>query len=80
MKALRFLGLRRSIWKFVNTCHLDDNCVGIKASTVLDLTQLGRKYEVDTSGLISHLYVSPEFIRTVELKKGEKNDNFTVCP
>lgn len=78
MKAHKFPGLHRAIEIFVRTGLLDNNGDCIKASTVLDLTQLGRKHKIEASCLMSRLYVSPEFLRTIRLKKGEKDDNFTV--
>ncbi|KAH8698926.1 hypothetical protein BGW36DRAFT_406791 [Talaromyces proteolyticus] len=76
MKALKFPGLSRSIIEFVKTGILGDETECIKASFVLESTQLGKKHKIQASTLVSHLHVSPEFVRTVQIMNKEKYDSF----
>lgn len=77
MKALKFPGLHDSILNFVKGNDLVGNGF-MKASTWLESTQLGLKYKIKASSFLPNLYVSTEFTKTIELNKGEVNDNFTV--
>ncbi|KAE8153499.1 hypothetical protein BDV25DRAFT_168741 [Aspergillus avenaceus] len=76
MKALKFLGLNESILRFVKTGILEGDDGYIKAAIFLESTELGQKHGIEGSGLVSQLYVSTEFTRTVRLKKGKKNDSY----
>ncbi|KAL5336549.1 hypothetical protein BJX70DRAFT_400495 [Aspergillus crustosus] len=76
-KALRFPGLHQSILDFAQG-HLLGFTNIMAASEMLEETQLGEKYKIEGSPLVSHLYLSAEFTRTIKLKKsGEKNDTYT---
>jgi hypothetical protein len=79
LKALRFPGeLHDSILQFVltGTLQVSNGCV--RAHNVLDSTDLARKYGIEGSKLLTRLYVSAEFLRTVETKGNERNDNLMV--
>lgn len=76
--ALEFRGLHKSIVDFVNTGLLKIDGAYMKASKVLESTQLGLKHGLNAGSLMNHLYVSREFTRVVQLKAGEKDDNYTV--
>ncbi|KAL4873947.1 hypothetical protein BDV12DRAFT_191814 [Aspergillus spectabilis] len=76
-KALRYPGLHQSILDFAHGYLLDSSSI-IAASEMLEHTQLGKKYKIEGSSLVCHIYLSAEFIRTIKLKKsGEKNDTYT---
>ena len=76
--ALRFLGLHKGIREFVVTGFLDGNGGYKKASIVLDMTKLRQKYSIRPSSLLRRLYISQEFLRTVETANTGLLDNFTV--
>lgn len=78
LPALKFPGLSNTICDFITTSILNGECGFIKASDMLDRTQLGKKYGVKTSSLLPHLYVSDEFVKTVETKNTKLLDNYTV--
>ena len=82
LPALKFPGLCDSILQFIITGVLggEEREYGYsKASDMLDRTQLGKKYGVQTASLLPRLYVSDEFMRTVVTKKTKKLlDNYTV--
>ncbi|KAI1930837.1 hypothetical protein LOZ65_001413 [Ophidiomyces ophidiicola] len=77
MSALSFPGLHSSILRFAENGILELSGAYRRASTLLNSTQLGMKYEIDANTLLPHLYASNEFFRTVKLKDGDKNDTFT---
>ncbi|KAE8149344.1 hypothetical protein BDV25DRAFT_156541 [Aspergillus avenaceus] len=76
MKALKFPGLHKSILIFLQTGILQGNGGYMKASCVLESSELGLKHRIDASTLLPQLYVSAEFTRTVKMKSGKINDNF----
>lgn len=78
MKALKFPGLHPAISKFVDTGVLDTTERGFDADMVLKSVQLGARYDKRVLSLVSHLYVSPEFLKTVQSKKGIKHDHYLV--
>lgn len=78
MKALKFPGLHPAISNFVDTGVFDADQKGFDAAIVLQSVQLGAKYDKRASSLVSHLYVSPEFLKTVLNKKGTKNSHYLV--
>lgn len=78
MEALEFPGLHYSILDFVRTGCLVGRSGFMRASQAIQSTQLAHKYRIDASFLLSRLYVSAEFTRTVKLRYGERNDNFMV--
>lgn len=83
LPALKFPGLSKVICDFITTSVLsgeDGECGFIKASDMLDQTRLGKKYSVQISSLLSHLYVSDEFTKTVKTKNTKMLDNYTVSP
>ncbi|KAL4811848.1 hypothetical protein BDW67DRAFT_194317 [Aspergillus spinulosporus] len=75
-KALRFPGLHESILNFAKGDPLGPSGI-LSASEWLEKTHLGEKYKIEGSSLVSHLYLSAEFPRTVKLKKSEKDDTYT---
>ncbi|OGM48391.1 hypothetical protein ABOM_003402 [Aspergillus bombycis] len=77
MKAHRYPGLHTSIRNFAIIGCLKGNEGYMKAATVIESTDLGRKHGIDASTLLRSLYVSTEFMRTVVTKKRAKSiDNF----
>lgn len=78
MEALEFPGLHYSILDFVRTGCLAGRSGFMRVSQAIQSTQLAHKYRIDGSFLLSRLYVSAEFTRTVKLRSGERNDNFMV--
>jgi hypothetical protein len=78
LKAHIFPGLHPAIHKFVDTGVFDTDEKGFDAAMVLESMQLGAKYDTRTSSLVSHLYVSPEFLRTAHRKKGIKHGHYLV--
>ena len=76
--ALKFLGLHKGIREFVVTGFLDGKGGYEKASIVLDMTQLRQKYSIRPSSLLRRLYISQEFLRTVETANTGLLDDFTV--
>jgi hypothetical protein len=76
MKALKFPGLHKSILIFLQTGILRGNGGYMKASCVLESSELGLKHRIDASTLLPQLYVTAEFTRTVKMKSGKINDNF----
>jgi hypothetical protein len=78
MKALDFPGLHDSIVEFVHSGIFSVAGSYMKASKMLESTQLGLKHNLGIHFVMSHLNVSSEFTRTVQLKQSEKNDSFIV--
>ncbi|PLB47748.1 hypothetical protein P170DRAFT_510506 [Aspergillus steynii IBT 23096] len=76
MTALEFPGLSESLKRFISTGLIDDEGFA-KASRILQHTELGEKYSIEAFSLLPRLYVSVEFTRTIKLKMGKRNDNFT---
>ncbi|KAL4745958.1 hypothetical protein BDW72DRAFT_198161 [Aspergillus terricola var. indicus] len=75
-KALRFPGLHESVLNFAKGGPLECSNI-LSASEWLEKTHLGEKYKIEGSSLVSHLYLSAEFPKTVKLKKSEKDDTYT---
>lgn len=74
----KFPGLHASLRQFISTGRL---CAGegfMKASAMLQNTELGRKHGLSAFSLVSNLYISSQFVRTVILPKNQRNDNFIV--
>jgi hypothetical protein len=78
MRALHYPGLHEAIRTFVSTGNLSGEGGFTEASSVLFGTKARMKYGIDANQLLGHLYVSREFLYTVELKKKMFSDNFTV--
>jgi hypothetical protein len=82
--ALEFPGLHQAIQEFVQTGLLSGRNTCPKASTILTSTRLWRKQPKRPCSLISRLFLSPEFARTVQLDVEHESDNFIVstelCP
>lgn len=78
MRALQFAGLHKTIRDFVTTGVLFGQEGYTKATTVLERTKVGTKYGDHISRLLSNLYVSIEFLRTVRTKDKTVLDNYTV--
>ena len=76
--ALEFPGLHQVIQDFVETGFLsgDDFCP--QACTVITSTRLWKKQMSQSFSLISHVFLSPEFARTVRLGTEHESDNFIV--
>jgi hypothetical protein len=78
MRALQYPGLHEAIRNFVSTGVLSGKEGFTRASSVLETTKVRMKYGIDASQLLGRLYVSIEFLHTVDLKKKGFSDNFTV--
>lgn len=76
-KALKFPGLQQSILDFAKGNPFTFSHI-LKASDMLETTQLGEKYKIEGSSLVPHLYLSEEFTRTIKQKKAGKDDSYTV--
>jgi hypothetical protein len=76
--ALVFPGLHDSILHFVKTGKLEGDSGYEHAFTALTRTNVGREYHVRCTR--SRLFVSDEFMRTVDFEKKGQNDNFLVSP
>lgn len=74
--ALTFPGLHRAIFRFANNGNLSGGLGYEHVFDALSRTSIGQKYNVRRTS--SQLFVSVEFMRTVELKKRNVNDNFLV--
>ncbi|KUL85151.1 hypothetical protein ZTR_06218 [Talaromyces verruculosus] len=77
MPARQYPGLHEAIRNFVSTGVLSGEEGFTNAASVFEKTKVRRKYEIDASQLLNCLYVSREFLYTVELKKKMFSDNFT---
>lgn len=76
---LKFPGLHRDILGFVKNGRLAAGLGGYEQVFVaLRRTALGQKYGINDSATESKLYVSAEFLRTVNLTAGRPLDNFQV--
>lgn len=75
-EALTFSGLHPNIFLFVKTGNLILGCGYEHIFDALARTDIGQKYDVRRTK--SKLYVSMEFIRTIELGNHRTNDNFLV--
>ncbi|KAM0145804.1 hypothetical protein ACHAQE_011068 [Botrytis cinerea] len=73
-EALTFSGLHPNIFLFVKTGNLILGCGYEHIFDALARTDIGQKYDVRRTK--SKLYVSMEFIRTIELGNHRTNDNF----
>jgi hypothetical protein len=76
-KALTFPGIHPAILRFVESGVLEGGF--IKASQILLSTELALKHGLKELSIMSGLYASEEMIRSIELRRGERNDNYTVC-
>jgi hypothetical protein len=77
-QALAFPGLHRLIRDFVKSGFLDGGGICPNASTILTSTRLWRKQPMRSCSMMSHLFLSPEFVRTVRLDIDHDPDNFLV--
>ena len=76
---LQFPGLHKDIRRFVETGRLAAGCGGYEhAFSALRRTALGLKYGFRSEAMISNLFVSKEFAKTVKMPMGRLNDNFIV--
>lgn len=75
-EALTFSGLHPDILHFVKTGNLILGCGYEHIFDALARTDIGQKYDVRRTK--SKLYVSMEFMRTIELGNHRTNDNFLV--
>lgn len=79
LPALKFPGLHGCIRKFVATGYLGEGEGYRNASVALDATHLREKYRnIRPSSFLGHLYISQEFLRTVQTKDLRLSDNFIV--
>jgi hypothetical protein len=77
-KALSFPGLHPDIKLFATKGTIIESRGYELALKALGRTGLGAKYKVGDIAMLSHLYISAEFMRTIELKKNQPNDDFLV--
>lgn len=76
---LSFAGLHKDIINFVKTGRLAADSHGYEhALMVLRRTALGLKHGIFNDAIVSRLYVSKEFVKTVSVPLGRPNDNFQV--
>jgi hypothetical protein len=75
-KALAFPGLHAAVSHFAKTGNLAGGHGYEHVFDALARTSIGQKYNVHRT--TSQLYVSAEFMRTIELRKRIPNDNFLV--
>ena len=75
-KALKFPGLHVAVLRFAETGDLAGGKGYEHAFEALARTNIGQKYNVCRT--TSKLFVSIEFMRTIELGKRDPNDNFLV--
>ena len=76
---LRFPGLDEGILQFLRTGRLELDGRGWEsASVILMQTVLGKKLEINVSRFRSRLFVSRQFMRTVQLPPNKLNDDFLV--
>lgn len=75
-KALKFPGLHMAVSRFVDTGNLAGGQGYEHVFDALARTSIGQKYSVCRT--TSNLFVSAEFMRTIELEKRDPNDNFLV--
>ncbi|MCJ1402282.1 hypothetical protein MMC11_005502 [Xylographa trunciseda] len=73
-KALLFPGLHQAVFLFAKTGDLTGGHGYEHVFDALARTSIGQKYKVNRT--TSQLYVSAQFMRTIELKKRIPNDNF----
>ncbi|CAG8139779.1 unnamed protein product, partial [Penicillium nalgiovense] len=74
--ALEFPGLHQVIRDFVETGFLRGENVCPQASTIITSTRLWRKQMMQSFSMIPHVFLSPEFSRTVRLGTEHDSDNF----
>jgi hypothetical protein len=77
-EALLFPGLNPAILHFAMTGELVASQGYDQAFRALRRTGLGLKYGISITAVLSRLYVSAEFMRTVKLRNDQPNDNFLV--
>ena len=77
-KALAFPGLNAAVSHFAKTGDLAGGHGYEHAFAALARTGIGQKYNICRT--TSQLFVSAEFMRTIEFRKGSLNDNFLVNP
>jgi hypothetical protein len=77
-KALTFPGLHTAISHFVKTGDLAGRHGYEHIFEALARTSIGEKYNVCRT--TSRLFISTEFMRSIELRKRVTNDNFLVSP
>ncbi|KAF9883007.1 hypothetical protein FE257_004347 [Aspergillus nanangensis] len=75
-RALAFPGLHPAIRAWIESGEFDPSAF-VLASVMLQSTQLAARQRLDLSSLLRRLYVSPEFMRTVEVDGGQDYDSFT---
>jgi hypothetical protein len=76
--ALEFPGLHQVIQDFIETGLFSGDDVCPQASTIITSTRLWRKQTLQSFSMISHVFLSPEFSRTVRLGTEHDSDNFGV--
>lgn len=75
--AFTFPGLHRSIINFARTGRLAiDSAAYEPAFSSLRHTAVGRKYDATSNSTSGKLYVSAEFIKTVNIPSGRRHDQF----
>ena len=77
-KALAFPGLHKAISDFAETGELAGGHGYEHVFDALARTSIGKKYNIRRT--TSQLFVSAEFMRTIELGNRVANDNFLVSP
>lgn len=76
-KPLRFNGLHADLKSFVESGKLpSDSTSYLPAFDLFKTTDIGKKFEVSCN--LTKLYVSTEFVKTVELRGAVSPDNFMV--
>jgi Protein of unknown function (DUF3638)/Protein of unknown function (DUF3645) len=76
---LKFPGLHPDILRFIETGRLALDVTGVEnALMALKRTSIGGKYGITSHAANSQLYVSNEFMKTVQLPAGHPNDNLMV--
>ncbi|KAF7169283.1 hypothetical protein CNMCM5623_002079 [Aspergillus felis] len=76
-KALTFPGIHPAILSFVHSGALEGKVGFLRASQIPLSTELALKHGLKELSIISRLYVSEEMIRSIELRRGERNDSYT---
>ena len=76
---LKFGGLHKDIMTFANTGRLSTDSTGYKSwFMALRQTNLGQRHGIKSESVISKLYVSSEFTRTLHFPSARTADNFQV--
>ncbi|KAL3476021.1 hypothetical protein BJX99DRAFT_258915 [Aspergillus californicus] len=75
-QALTFPGLHRLVQEFVKTGFLGGGGICPNASIILTSTRLWKKQPMRSCSMMAHLFLSPEFARTVQLDMDHDSTNF----